>query len=150
MAWTQLKAYPTGYNAYGLEWREVPCAAISRSGISFNEPAIKMMHVTETTIINILVDKDARKIAFKIAASDEDRSAGWSLRQRSKRIRSNTSRISCGLSKIFPDAVGCAYRLHKQPGDRIVEMVVAPSNCVGRRSLRPPPKRSVTVSEAVS
>lgn len=123
-----------GAHCYGEDWLRAPCVSVSIGGLALNECACELLEVEEGSVLCVLVNKSARKVAFKKPAQTdhEGLANGWVVRNRG--MKGKSLRIGARITAAFPDSLGCAYRL-AATSDRITEMSIQPSNCVGRRPI---------------
>ena len=117
------KRYVGGNSVYGRDWSRLPACSVNVVGGRFNEPAVAAFGLSDGVFVQVLIDCENRRVGFKILDKQEGRSHGFLLRQ--DRSGAKALEFACkAICQAFPDARRCAYRLHLNSGERVIQMTL--------------------------
>jgi len=126
MSWELVKKHKNGPAAYGPMWKESPCIALSKVGISLNCKFCEVFDFRAKDLICIYVDKAKGRLGFKHPTNESDIEEGYVI---SAHKGSAHFRMSCSkLIKRIPETMwGKALPAHIQPGELMIEVILPSS-----------------------
>ena len=129
VAWKDLIRRGAHLGNYGKGWTEFPCLAITKSGLTFNVPALGAYKIEAGRYLAVLYDEERRLLGFKTAETNGDFENACKVTPLSKGAKGVKIHATL-IAKTFPDCVGHAYRLQLNAGERIIECDLSPGNMV--------------------
>lgn len=120
---------------YGEDWKTVPAIAVSSIGITFNRPASNIFKLNAGNRVWLHVSKDGvRAIGFKHVLDNEPAGGSYLLVSQSKTHKTKSGENPLvfihakSILKDLADCRGYAFRACLNSSDRIIEVVLDPSN----------------------
>ena len=128
MAWEKIERRVVGgAMQYGADWARLPAISLGRSGLSLNRAFCDAFGLKRDGAVEMLVDREGRKIGIKVIANGDVNTTFFRLRRSSNKSRT-CSITNKAVPRMFPDCVGRAYRAHLNPGERVIEIELSPEN----------------------
>ena len=113
---------------------DIPPIAIIKDGITFNQKFVDAYGLIVGSGLFVFVDKEKRRIRFKISDDNGDAIPSGSFRIQAssgKTRHCSTKKITAKrIPQTFPDCVKRVFRAHMNPADKVIEVSLAPDNTV--------------------
>lgn len=125
MSWEQIEKNGIGRGSIRPKaWKEVPCMALNKTGMSFNDQFIEAYGCQEGMLMLVFIDRQGFKIGFRKCDISDGSAVGYKIQARDgDGRRGKTNYMSCQKAiKAFPDRIGYVYRARLNAGERIIEV----------------------------
>jgi hypothetical protein len=133
MAWEIVHKGGSGGKPKGEAWNSVPAIAFNKTGITMNRPFCDVFGVKKGTYIMRCADRSRRVIGLKVVPDGDSLMDACKVDYATNGKGTGTQCMSISgnhLAKLFPDCIGRIYRAHLNPGERIIEISLAPNNTI--------------------
>lgn len=130
MAWEEIRSKQAGRSLlYGKQWAELPCVAVTKQGLTLNSAYSSVFDIQAKARVFILFDKERRAIGIRKAVNGEPIDGSYTVSRNPGKSTRSTFVIPCGeLAKRISDCRGKAFRAHLNPSERVIEVLLDPSN----------------------
>jgi len=132
--WEQIAKNAVGPSGHwGSEWHVSPCIALTKTTLSFNYPSQEAYGIKAGGEFSLHIDKDSRKFGIRLENTTDG--SNFIFRRSSKNSKHKKAVVVANnklLTKVWPDAVGRAYRTFLDRDTKIIEVSVSPENVVKR------------------
>lgn len=123
MAWEVVRKKTRGGAGWRPEaWKQHPCVAVNKSGITFNHQFASAYGVEKGSRLQVLIDRDNFKLGFKRASDSPEDDGAYRVQAHSGGGKSLLNVHVKAVTQTFPDRVGHVFRAMLNNGERVIEV----------------------------